>query len=126
MESQAKIHIQGLIKDHKIDLITSYILQYENSKNRDSSRRKAIEQFVIKYRKNNIDVSQDEDVSKIAKQYMDFGIKEKDAYHIACAIIGRCDYFITTDDRILKHKSDEINIVNPIEYIRLEDSKYGK
>lgn len=46
------------------------------------------------------------------------GIKHKDACHIACAIYTGCDYFITTDDRILKYKTDEIKLVNPVDYIR--------
>ena len=120
LESQAKLHIQEMIKDKELELITSYVLQYENSQNRDSSRRKSIEKYVKKYRKENIGVEYDEDVSKIAEAIMESGVKEKDAYHVASAIVGNCDYFITTDDRLLKYQSDEIKIVNPTEFIRLE------
>ena len=120
LESQAKLHIQELIKEAKLDLVTSYVLQYENSRNRDLSRRYAIERFVLAYRKENIDVAQDDTVSKIAESFMETGIKEKDAYHLSCAIIGDCEYFITTDDRILRHQTDKIRIINPTEFIRLE------
>mgnify|MGYP001080875742 FL=1 len=34
LETQAKLYIQELIKQDKIELVTSYILEYENSKNR--------------------------------------------------------------------------------------------
>lgn len=34
------------------------------------------------------------------------------------AIYTGFDYFITTDDRILKYKTDEIKLVNPVDYIR--------
>jgi len=32
----------------------------------------------------------------------------KDATHLACAITTKCDYFITTDDKLLKKCNDNI------------------
>ena len=46
------------------------------------------------------------------------GVKTKDVYHVACAIYANCDYFFTTDDRLLKYATDEIQIVNPIDFIK--------
>ena len=46
LESQAKLHVQGMIKDGEIQLASSYMLMYENSKNRSETKRRAIEQFV--------------------------------------------------------------------------------
>ena len=120
LESQAKIRIQELIKDNELSLITSYTLQYENSQNRDDMRRNSIDSFVSKHRTENIGIEKDDEITLKAKAIMDTGIKEKDAYHMASAIVGDCKYFITTDDRILKHQSNDINIVNPTEFIRLE------
>ena len=34
LESQAKLHIQDMIKDGKLELAASYVLTYENSRNR--------------------------------------------------------------------------------------------
>jgi len=39
------------------------------------------------------------------------------AYHVASAMYAGCDYFISTDVRLLKHKSDKIKFVTPIEFI---------
>ncbi len=50
---------------------------------------------------------------------MKTGIKEMDALHIAAAIIGKADYFITTDVRLSKYKTNEINIINPIDFVRI-------
>ncbi len=33
LETQAKLYIQDLVKNKKLDLVTSYILWYENSEN---------------------------------------------------------------------------------------------
>lgn len=51
-----------------------------------------------------------------AKQIMNGGIKEYDALHIACAIIAKCDYFITTDKKVSKYKNNDIKIINPINF----------
>ena len=48
---------------------------------------------------------------------MDTGIKLMDACHVACAIIGGCDYFISTDKRLLKYQTEQIRVVNPATYI---------
>jgi len=41
--------------------------------------------------------------------------------HIACAIKAGADYFLTTDDGILKKESNvkELKIKNPIEFTRM-------
>ncbi len=49
---------------------------------------------------------------------MKTGIKMKDAYHIACAIEGGCDYLITTDKRMTKYRVDDIKVINPIDFIQ--------
>ena len=50
---------------------------------------------------------------------METGIKKKDATHIACSIIAKCDYFISTDRRVINYKTDKIKIVNPIEFAEI-------
>jgi len=49
------------------------------------------------------------------------GIKSKDALHIACAIVSKCDFFLTTDDIILKKMKNynKIGILNPINFIQI-------
>lgn len=49
-------------------------------------------------------------------------MKAKDAIHVACAIYSGCDYFISTDKRLLKYRTDRIRFVGPLEFIRMEDS----
>ena len=48
---------------------------------------------------------------------MTIGIKEKDALHLSCAIFANCDYFITTDDKLLSYKTNQIKTLNPIQFI---------
>ena len=46
LESQAKLYVQELIKDGKLGLASSYVLIYENSKNRFEAKRTAITRFL--------------------------------------------------------------------------------
>ena len=50
---------------------------------------------------------------------MQAGIKKKDSTHLACSIIAGCDYFITTDKRVINYKTDKIKIVNPIKFVEM-------
>ena len=58
------------------------------------------------------------DVKKIADGIIATGVKTADAYHVACAILADSDYFLTTDDRLLKYKTDKLQIMDPTEFIR--------
>ena len=48
---------------------------------------------------------------------MKHGIKEKDALHISCAIKSGCEYFITTDNKLIKKNIAKIKIINPVNFV---------
>lgn len=98
LETQAKLYIQGLIKDKQIELVIAEFMESNESYYVGSER--------------------DTDVARIAEPIMQTGVKEKDAFHVACAILSKCDYFITTDDRLLKYKESQMPLVTPGEFIR--------
>jgi len=115
LESLAKLYIQQLITDGKVDFVWSFILEYENSNNPYNVRKNAIRKF--SYRCTRFIEAADEimvNANKIALT----GIKEKDSLHLACALFSQCDYFITTDDRLLKFKSDKIKMIDPIQFVK--------
>jgi predicted nucleic acid-binding protein len=68
-----------------------------------------------------IDVIESEKVIAMAKDIMKKGIKSKDALHLACSIEAKCDYFITTDSKILNKSINDIIITNPIDFIRTHE-----
>lgn len=117
LEAQSKLQIQGLIRDKKLDLIGSYTLDYEVSRNPYEMRRQSIVQFIQKNMKGYVGSERAEVIKPIAESIMETGVKEKDAYHVASAIYAKCDYFISTDVRLLKYKTDKIKLVTPIEFI---------
>jgi hypothetical protein len=74
LETQAKLYIQSLVKNNRIDLIYSYVCFYENFLNPFEDRRLSIN--------------------------------------------ARANFFITVDDGILKYKTNEIKICDPIMFIK--------
>ena len=124
LEAQAKLHIQYLIANNKLKMLCSYMSHYENNDNPYEERRCSIADF-LKYAKHYVDYDKAEKVEKKASEIMEYQIKNKDAIQIACAIIGECSYFITTDDDIIKkYIGKEICVCGPIDFINiLEDLK---
>lgn len=118
LETQAKLYIQNLIKDKQVELVTSYMLEYENGKNKLGKRKQVIAEFMEFNESYYVGIERDSDVAKIAEPIMQTGVKEKDAFHVACAILAKCDYFITTDDRLLKYQDGGLPLVTPGEFIR--------
>ena len=117
LESQAKIYIQHLITIREIHLVYSYMSVYENSENPNSEHRKSILVFfqnAIEF----IDIDKADIIETHAEALKKWNIKSNDAIHLACAIEGKCDHFITTDDGILKkYRSSNIRVCNPIDFI---------
>ena len=124
LETQAKLYIQELIKQKKLKLVTSYVLDYENSRNRSSQKRMAIEKFMEDYATFYVSNRNENRIREYVTTIMETGVKEKDAYHVACAILAECEYFITTDDRLLKYQSENIKLVTPGEFIREVEVDY--
>jgi len=117
LESEAKLRIQENIRSGTFELVWSYILDYENSKNPFRERREQI----IKWRTySDEDVEESEEVLNIAVMIMKYGIKKLDSLHLACAIKANTDYFLTTDDGVIKKATliKNIQIVDPIDFIK--------
>ncbi len=118
LETQAKLHIQDSIRQGKLELVTSYVLEYENDANRSAQKRMAIQTFMDEHASFHVSNRHEAEIDERAVAIMKTGIKEKDAYHVACAMQANCGYFITTDDRLLKYSSEQMQLVTPGEFIR--------
>ena len=118
LEAEAKLFIQERIILGKIQLIWSYILEYENIQNPFIERRSAIIEWKqIATR----EISETENVVPRALEYTRLGVKSKDALHVACAIEGKAEYFLTTDDILLKKLVGfkELVVINPVNFIHI-------
>jgi predicted nucleic acid-binding protein len=116
LETEAKLYIQQAILKKTFELVWSYILDYENAANPYQNRRQSIAKWksIAMF-----DIDASDTIVNRGKEIMQKGVKKKDALHVACAIEAQCNYFLTTDKKLLHAKIDEINIINPIDFIKI-------
>ncbi len=117
LETQAKLYIQDMIQKKCLELVASYMLRYECGQNPYEMRRKAIMQFIDVHTTAYVGLERRDEIEFMAAEIMNTGIKFKDACHVASAIYAGCEYFISTDRRLLKYKTDKIKMVTPIEFV---------
>jgi len=118
LEAQAKLHIQDLIRSGELEMATSYMLVYENGQNPYEMRKTAITEFIDNYTTAYVSEAKLDEVSEQAHLIMSTGVKYKDACHVACAVMTECEYFLTTDRRLLKYQTDKLKMMNPIDFVR--------
>ena len=114
LESDAKLHIQELVKSQKLELVWSFVLDYENSVNPFADKRERIQAWrdlAVYHCGFSIQIAEK------AKSLILLGLKKVDASHIACAIMSQADYFITTDKKVLNKPIADIQVVNPMTFI---------
>ena len=93
------------------------MLRYECSNNPFEMRRNAIFDFINRNTYAYIGDERKLLIEEKAAEIMKTGVKFKDACHVASAIYAGCEYFISTDIRLLKYHTEEIKMVTPIEFI---------
>ena len=124
LEAQAKLEIQQQIRNGVFDLVASYVLVAENAANRFESKRNDIQNFIDTYTHTYVSENVDEQVKSLAKEIMATGVKLMDACHVASSIISGCDYFLTTDKRLLKYQTDKVKNLNPMTFILEVEENY--
>lgn len=123
LETEAKLYVQEEIINGRFELVWSYILEYENSENPYQERKETIKTW-----KNiaSIDCDANNQIIQLAENIKSLGLKSKDSLHIACAIYTNCEYFITTDAKILNKKIEDIIIISPIDFLNSLEDKYSE
>lgn len=115
LETEAKLYIQSEIINGRFELVWSYILEYENSENPYQERKETI---LIWKKIATINCGANAEIVELAEEFESIGVKSKDALHLACAIFSNCEYFITTDAKVLNKSIDGIKVTNPIDFIK--------
>jgi predicted nucleic acid-binding protein len=122
LESEAKLFVQDMIRSQKIELVWSYIFDLENDQNPFKEKKLAIEEwrkYAVTF------IAETNEILRKANELARNGVKPKDALHVASAIAGGAEYFITTDDRLLKKLVSETDVIgiNPIELAAIIDER---
>lgn len=117
LEAEAKLKIQENIISGEYKFVWSYILDYENNKNPFKERKEQISKWK-EYAEE--DIEENNEIINLAIVIRETGIKKTDSLHIACAIYAQANYFLTTDDVILKKDKhiQNIKIIDPIGFIK--------
>ncbi|MBW1819182.1 MAG: PIN domain protein [Deltaproteobacteria bacterium] len=117
LETEAKLDIQERIIQGKLELAWSYILDFENEANLFEQRKLAISDWKAHAC---VDTDWTNEILETAERLERMGVRNKDALHLACAIVMECDYLLTTDDQFVKKTSGvtEIKVADPVSFIR--------
>ncbi|MGO8689833.1 MAG: type II toxin-antitoxin system VapC family toxin [Thermoguttaceae bacterium] len=116
LEAEAKLEIQQRIKDQAIELAWSYMLDHENQANPFEERREVVASWKTTAA---VDVEETDAIIGQAQEIAKRGLRAADALHVACAMAGGCDFFLTTDDVVVKRMRGYPGIVvlDPTQFI---------
>lgn len=129
LESKAIEILFKLIERWQYKVLWSYMLEFENNNNtaKDKSEDiKAIAEIIC-----SDTVLWNEAIDQMANEIVEkSNAGSKDALHLACAIYGKCEYFITCDnpfirtikynEQALKKIIGSIKLINPLDFIGKE------
>ena len=113
-ETDAKLHIQDMIRSGRLELCWSFVLDYENAANPFVEVRNRIAEwkYIAAY-----DCALTSEIFDISARLMKLGLRQMDAAHVASAIYLNADCFLTTDKKILNKPISSVLILNPIDFI---------
>lgn len=116
LEAEAVLAVLSFCNFGASSLVTSEILEFETSRNRNSQRRTYVFETLAMAEER---ILVTDEIRNRAKELEKIGLKTFDALHLACAEAGEVDYFCTCDDRFLKKakllKQLKLKIVSPLE-----------
>jgi predicted nucleic acid-binding protein len=118
LETEAKLAIQERILNGVYELAWSYIMDFENTQNPFPVKMSSIadwKTFACAH------ATENDKVVSLAESLSAKGIKPCDALHISCAVEMLCDYFVTTDRKLLNTPVEGITMISPIRFIEEHD-----
>ncbi|MEH2322211.1 MAG: PIN domain-containing protein [Nostoc sp.] len=115
LETQAVIFILQMVEAKLIELVSSSVLEYENSRNPFPINQQSMERYL---QIATLRVLLDENIRGRAKHLEQQGTKAIDALHVACAEASQSDYFITCDKRLINRcQGLTLKTINPTDFI---------
>ncbi len=120
LETEAILLILEHLYTRKWQWIASDVSMFEAEQNLDLRQRFRVK-FLLTYAHQTVDVDVAE--AERGKHFESLGFKPFDALHLACAESGRADFFLTTDDRMLRKAQSlswqlSIRVENPLTWLQ--------
>jgi predicted nucleic acid-binding protein len=115
LETQAVVIILQMVEAKTVELISSSVLEYENSRNPYPIKQEAMSRC-LQLAKLRQEV--DEAIRQRAEELEQNGLKAVDALHVSCAEAVNSDYFITCDKRLINRCSGlTMKVMNPADFV---------
>lgn len=115
LESQAVAIILQMVEANMIELVSSSVLEYENSRNPYPIKQKAMNRYL---RMAGFRQQVTESIRQRSEQLEHNGVKAVDALHVASAEASESDYFITCDKRLINRCANlTIKVINPVDFV---------
>ncbi|RUR75466.1 PIN domain-containing protein [Chlorogloeopsis fritschii PCC 9212] len=115
LESQAVAIILQMIEAQVVELVSSSVLEYENSRNPYPIKQKAMNRYL---QLAGLRQEANESIRQRAEELEHNGLKAIDALHVACAEAVGSDYFITCDKRLINRCLGlTMKVVNPVDFV---------
>ena len=121
-DAKCVMKIQKEIIQKNLELVTSFMLHYENYQKKNKNHLERIDFFIKNHRTIYVGIDAVESLKIFADDFVSQGLKEKDAYHLASTVFANCDYFLTFDKKLLKFTTDKIKILNPVEFMEVYEN----
>jgi len=125
LECTAIEGVYALAEAGRLELTWSFMLDYENSLNPHPDRKEWVE--LLSHMCTDT-IAPSPPILTLARRLMKLRkLKSRDALHVACAQHGGCDdTLIQRASRRGRQSVLQVKVVNPVEFIQNEGSRYGK
>jgi predicted nucleic acid-binding protein len=120
LEADAVLLILEHVRAKEFVWVGSEVLSEESRRNPDLEKRRRVDAYLdlvtLKVEITPLDVER-------ARSFQRLGFDVFDSYHLAAAVRGNCDVFLTTDDRLLRRARHQaarlgVRVENPIDWLR--------
>ena len=117
LEAEAVLIIVDQIRDGRHSLVSSEMHHRELAACPDREKAEVVGE-TLRLAKRHVNAKH-----AVVKRYealVALGFRKADAMHLACAEAGKCDYFVTTDDKLAKRSIRAglgLTVVNPLYFV---------
>jgi predicted nucleic acid-binding protein len=132
-EAEAFVEILAAVVSGRLICLNSDVLRLEVRRNPSTAERERIEDFLTRCAEA---VAESAEVLHIAQALQQLTLRVHDALHLASAAVGRADYFLTCDDRLVSRAGEiqvmlatrgiPITVMNPRAFLVVINSTGGE
>ena len=113
LETEAIVTVLAMIQSGEATLLSSAVLEYENSRNPQPERRRWTSRLLQLAAAQPLTAAIQQRAIRLEHE----GLRALDALHAACAEAAEADYLPTCDDRLPRRFRGALPVLNPVQFI---------